>query len=534
MGRWYGLSGLMLWLVGVATIWLLGGTDVRRECVPLTLADGTPIHGVLYRKGTLPPTQPMPAAVVLHGTAMSHQSCEPGLSLSLAECGIAVLAVDLRGHGRSDGSLPKSWFDDLDRILELPANQQEAAAGLQYLQALPWVDAKRISLVGHSLGALAAVSTAYPRQDVASVVSISVAPLICDARSPRNLLLLAGDCDRLISPARYDTSIRRATGSAPYEAGVLFGTLETGTGRECCFCRGVSHLSALFDPSTARRAVQWVGYSAAHDPGPVPGGRLMGTGCAVLLAVLGGAAACTMVLKALTNRLPAASEMNGPGRRARIPLLLCVVAGPIAAVLGDWLPTGPVLFAGPTVVLFALLALIWLGAGRGRLARAGERETGRLPNHSKGIWAGTGIGLLSCVLGVLWFGLPFGATWLDLLPCGRRATLGLVLVLLLFPCTLGLACALRRALPGKGSGFAAARGIAWLAIPAAVWLGNELCNRRHPFFGIAVSLFAAAFLVPLPLWLLPDRKGMSLARAISHAASVAWLLACHLPFVHAG
>ena len=78
------------------------------------------------------------------------------------------------------------------------------------------------------------------------------------------------------------------------------------------------------------------------------------------------------------------------------------------------------------------------------------------------------------------------------------------------------------------------RGLLWLAIPAVVWIGNELFNRSHPFFGISVTLAGAAFVLPLPLWLLEDRKGMTMARAVGLAFSAAWLFACHLPFVNNG
>jgi hypothetical protein len=49
---------------------------------------------------------------------------------------------------------------------------------------------------------------------------------------------------------------------------------------------------------------------------------------------------------------------------------------------------------------------------------------------------------------------------------------------------------------------------------------------------VPAGFVAASFLVPLPLWLLPNRRGMASARAVCHAGALAWLLGCHLPFVH--
>ncbi len=528
-----GLCGLTLWLAGVVSAVLLESRHVREEDVTLTLSDGTSIHAVLYRTDRSP-SRPQPAAVVLHGVALSHRSCQPGLVQSLVRTGFVVLAVDLRGHGHSGGSLPASWFDDLDHILELNTDPPEVAAALRYLQALPDVDPARVSLVGHSLGGLGAVSIACPRPDVASVVSISAAPLTCDVRSPRNLLLLAGGLDRFMALSRFDTSIHRATGDNCWPAGALFGRLELGTGREYCVCRGVSHLSALFDPSIVRRAVQWIGYSVEHDPGSVPGGRLMATGFAVLLAVVGGGIACTAFLRALADRLPPAGAATDRRRGAVwVPLLLGAASGPAATALGSWLPAGPMLFGSSTIVLCALLALVWLGAGIPTPTWTAIRSDAKL-SDARGAWAGTKIGLLALVLGMAWLGLPLGATCLDLVPSARRLSLGLILVLLLFPWTLGLAKGLERALPCDRKRSLAARAVLWVAVPVVAWAGNELFNGRHPFFGVSVSLFALAFLLPLPLWLLPDRRGTALARAVCHAGSVAWVLACHLPFVHAG
>lgn len=147
---------------------------------------------------------------------------------------------------------------------------------------------------------------------------------------------------------------------------------------------------------------------------------------------------------------------------------------------------------------------------------------------------GAAVGMLGALLGLVWLGLPFGAAWMDLMPGGRRAGVALLLLPLLLPWNLLLAWGMQRAVPAQGRWSGAVRGLAWMAVPIAVWMGNELFNDCSPFFGISVTMLAAVFLPVLPLWLVPDRKGMTMARAVCLAVSAAWLYACHLPFVCGG
>jgi alpha/beta superfamily hydrolase len=543
--RW-GLCGLLLWGATTLTAVLLHKQGIHCEPIRLTLADGTPIHGCLYRGDPLtlpsPPGgeggvrgTPAPAAVVLHGMAVAHRSCEAALVMPLVRSGFVVLSIDLRGHGRSGGSLPESWFQDLDNTLELRTDHPEVNAALQYLKSLPEVDAKRLSLLGHSLGGVAAVNAAIADDEVASVTAISVAPQVCDAQRPRNLFFYCGDLDRLIPQERFLSALRNATGGLLDECYTTFGQLHEGTGRQLWLAHWVSHMSPLFDPSASRHAVQWAAFSVGHDPGSVPGGRLVVVDYAALLAVLAGGIACTVFLKRVAERIlapPVSPPSRGGGYRGgqagswgrtAAALGLCFLAAPAAAFLGDRLPAVGALDAASTLILFALLALVWTAAG-GR-GQVGEWKQGR---------RGAAVGMLSVLAGVAWLGIPFGAIWADLIPCSRRAAVGLVLLPLLLPWTLLLAGGIQRAVPARGRWFGVARGLVWLAIPAAAWLGNEFFDYRHPFFGISVTLSAAAFVLPLPLWVLEDRKGMTMARAVSLAVSAAWILACHLPFISGG
>ena len=132
--------------------------------------------------------------------------------------------------------------------------------------------------------------------------------------------------------------------------------------------------------------------------------------------------------------------------------------------------------------------------------------------------------------------MPWGLTWGSLVPPPRRLLLALVLLALLLPWSLALAHGLQRLL-GRGAAprwNLLARGLAWLGVALTLWFGHQfLATGRWPLFIVPLGFLAASFVPSLPLWLLADRPGLSLARGVCHAGAAAWLLACHVPFVHA-
>jgi hypothetical protein len=127
-------------------------------------------------------------------------------------------------------------------------------------------------------------------------------------------------------------------------------------------------------------------------------------------------------------------------------------------------------------------------------------------------------------------------SWLSLVLTPRRLILALMLLPFLIPSCFGLAWGLERIVTrGRGWQAILTRGAAWLGVALVLWGTHYvLINGGRPLFGIPVVFTVASFVLPLPLWLLPSRPGMTLARAVSHAGASAWLLASYLPFVQEG
>ncbi len=127
------------------------------EEVTLSTARGRHLHAWY-----LPGTAGGPAVAVMHGWGGNAEVMLPFAEL-LHGAGYGVLLVEARNHGLSDA----------DDFSSLPRFAEDLEAGLGWLLARPEVDARRIALLGHSVGAAATLLVASRRPEVAAVVSIA-------------------------------------------------------------------------------------------------------------------------------------------------------------------------------------------------------------------------------------------------------------------------------------------------------------------------------------------------------------------------
>lgn len=108
------------------------------------------------------PHEGSPAVVVIHGWGSNASELLPGAQ-ALRQAGHAILLLDARCHGLSD---------DVD-FTSMPRFAEDLETGLDWLQQQPGIDPGKVSLVGHSVGAAAALLLASRRSDVAGVVGLS-------------------------------------------------------------------------------------------------------------------------------------------------------------------------------------------------------------------------------------------------------------------------------------------------------------------------------------------------------------------------
>ena len=128
--------------------------DAPKQDVVLRGADGVRLSGwyVPSRNGA--------AVIAMHGTGSSRHGVARH-ARTLARHGYGVLALDLRGHGDSDGrstSAPWKLDDDIDRAVDRLAARAD-------------VNAAKIGLLGVSMGGEVALRVAARRRDVRATVA---------------------------------------------------------------------------------------------------------------------------------------------------------------------------------------------------------------------------------------------------------------------------------------------------------------------------------------------------------------------------
>jgi dienelactone hydrolase len=166
-----GVLGLLVFVLYPLTVAV---NATNRPATPLGPHDpsdhGLPYEDVVVRtddgvrlSGWYVPSRNGAAVVMLHG-AGSTRSAVLAHGTVLARHGYGVLMLDTRGHGRSGGrAMDLGWFGvpDLD-------------AGVSFLTRLPDVDARRIGVVGLSMGGEQAIAAAGSDPRIKVVVAEGV------------------------------------------------------------------------------------------------------------------------------------------------------------------------------------------------------------------------------------------------------------------------------------------------------------------------------------------------------------------------
>jgi uncharacterized protein len=105
---------------------------------------------------------PAPGVIVLHGWGANAEMMLP-LARPLQATGLTVLLIDARNHGASDG----------DSFSSMPRFAEDLDAAIAWLKTRPEVIPDRIAVIGHSVGAAAALLAASRRNDLAGVISLA-------------------------------------------------------------------------------------------------------------------------------------------------------------------------------------------------------------------------------------------------------------------------------------------------------------------------------------------------------------------------
>ncbi len=234
-----------------------GGVEVRNVRYPAS--NGRQVRAKLLRPVEASPENPLPGAVYIHGYQNNRETSD-GYCIEMARRGFVMLCIDALGRGNSDnpGKLDNPDFDP----------SFGGSASLAYLEALPYVDAEKVGLMGHSLGAEMVYAIALSDPSVkALVISGFAYREDASADLPRNMLMIFG---------KYDEYRQRMTGTDDFEAdwmdspqtavaipvpnpqlGRTYGDFELGSARQVFMVRGI-HIQESHSERGIAAAVAWM------------------------------------------------------------------------------------------------------------------------------------------------------------------------------------------------------------------------------------------------------------------------------------
>jgi uncharacterized protein len=146
--------------------WPITGTPADMglvyEDMTLTTSDGLKISGWYI------PGKKSEAVIVVHGIWANKQAILPAVVI-LAEAGYHILAIDMRGHGLSEGEqISYGYYEALD-----------VQAGVDYLLARPEI--KKVGVMDYSLGGAAVVRAAAMDERIQALVVESSFSSLSDA-----------------------------------------------------------------------------------------------------------------------------------------------------------------------------------------------------------------------------------------------------------------------------------------------------------------------------------------------------------------
>ncbi|WP_221469241.1 alpha/beta hydrolase [Cohnella nanjingensis] len=193
---WMWILGLVAVLVaaGAVFVWLLTRKAQSPRQLPNENKPGVPYEEVGWTSGGQPirgwflpqpnasASEPGPAIVVAHGWG-SNRSRVLRYAGPLHEAGFAVLLYDVRAHGDSGPHRAPSGL----------LFYQDIEAAIAWLNRRPDVDAARIGVLGHSLGAFGAV--------LALDAGVPIAALVTDAMPVRFATMVEAELRRRRLPA---------------------------------------------------------------------------------------------------------------------------------------------------------------------------------------------------------------------------------------------------------------------------------------------------------------------------------------------
>ena len=181
--------------------------SIEHHDMTFVTASGHELDALLLVPDTATAANKAPAIVVSHGWYNNREMQDLNY-VEYARRGYVVLAISMYGHGDSEAIASNTWWDDEN-------NANGLYDGVKYVAGLPFVDASRIGVTGHSNGALACREAVLQDEEglIAAALLVSNDAVYYDESG--NFYNQFGSRDAAIVACQYDEFFHRVDGSAP-------------------------------------------------------------------------------------------------------------------------------------------------------------------------------------------------------------------------------------------------------------------------------------------------------------------------------
>ena len=181
--------------------------SVTYHDLTIDAASGHKLDALLLVPENATAENPAPAIVVSHGWYNNREMQDLNY-VEYARRGYVVLAISMYGHGDSEVIPSNTWWNDEN-------NANGLYDGVKYVAELPYVDAERIGVTGHSNGALACREAVLQDKEglIDAALLVSNDAVYYDENG--KFYNMFGARDAAIIACQYDEFFHRVDGSAP-------------------------------------------------------------------------------------------------------------------------------------------------------------------------------------------------------------------------------------------------------------------------------------------------------------------------------
>ncbi|MGA7870201.1 MAG: alpha/beta fold hydrolase [Candidatus Binatus sp.] len=191
-----------------------------------------------------------PVVVLIHGF-MADRRLMSTLARRMAENGYAVLAIDVNGHGENRNAFSAGEADS-------SSLHEDVKQAVDYLRRSDLVDGSRIVVMGHSMGAGAALDYATHDPGLKGAVMISGGWTLGPQR-PKNALFIFAQNDPVEMIQETSTALAAHLADVPQiELGKTYGDFTQGNAVEAIQIPRVDHLTILYSAQAASTIVKWL------------------------------------------------------------------------------------------------------------------------------------------------------------------------------------------------------------------------------------------------------------------------------------